>query len=191
MHADSPFADPPPTDRPQRPGCLDILQSIAIFGRQVRRTITGLIREYGLNDSELLLLWVCGETDAGGIAQNRLASSVGLSTAQVSGLVERLGNRGLIEERRSPGDRRRRLWRITETGRGVLDQVLGQLAPLTAAWQAPPAGDSQGELVRLVGNLVEAAAAVSDEDHSAPHLRVFPQGPPTAARSDAHGEEQP
>jgi hypothetical protein len=73
----------------------------------------------------------------------------------------------------------------------LLDQVLGHLAPLNAQWDERLAPGSQGDLARWVGALAQAASAVSDEDRSAPHLRVFSGHPPDAVRSVAAQEERP
>jgi DNA-binding MarR family transcriptional regulator len=154
---------------------LQLLQQIAVAGRQLRRVLTRFLGDFDLNDTELLLLWVCDGAGVEGIAQNRLADSVGLSPAQVSGLVERMGRRHLIERCTGSADRRRRLWRIGSTGRQTLGQVLARLAPAASACQlhVEPAG--WNDLVRRLAGVGDTAAKVADGSRVTQSLRVFPE----------------
>ena len=169
---------------------LRLLQQIAVAGRQLKRVLTRFLDDCDLNDTELLLLWVCHGAGVEGIAQNRLADSVGLSPAQVSGLVERMGRRNLIERYSGSADRRRRLWKISSTGRQTLGEVLARLAPADSACEmhVEPAGAH--DLVRLLARFGEAAAQVADGTRVTQKLRVFPVGDAAAAGPLKEPEEE-
>ena len=82
---------------------------------------------------EFSTLWACRERSTEGLGQKELAARLAASPAQVSGLVERLRRRGLLEGHRPDGDRRRQLWRLTSTGRARLREILADLAD----WAGP------------------------------------------------------
>jgi len=55
--------------------------------------------------------------------QSELVERLGCSAGHVSGIVERLRQRGWMTADRAAGDRRRQLWRITPAGRAALAGV--------------------------------------------------------------------
>lgn len=63
------------------------------------------------------------EADQGVSRQSNLIARLGCSPAHVSGVVERLRARGLINSERLPTDRRRQAWRITNEGRDALSRM--------------------------------------------------------------------
>jgi DNA-binding MarR family transcriptional regulator len=111
-------------------GLLRLIYWTGAAGRQLRRCLSTLAQQAGLTDCELFTIWLClGDDD--GMVQGALATALGVSPAQMSGIVERLRQRGLIEMRRQVIDRRRQVWRGTAAARQALDSLarpLGQLA---------------------------------------------------------------
>lgn len=80
-----------------------------------------LVKRVGLTGPQLVILQEItrmGEVTAGEIAQ-----AVSLSQATVTGILERMENRGLLARRRSERDKRRIMVRITRNGRQVLDDA--------------------------------------------------------------------
>jgi DNA-binding MarR family transcriptional regulator len=153
---------------------LRLLQQVAVFGRQLRQTMARLLAELDLNDTELLLLWVCGGAGKDGIAQNRLAAAVGLSPGQVSGLVDRMGRQGWIAPCERPGDRRRRLWQITPMGREARDRVLARLAPAATACEASAGAVGLDDLVQLLAGLGDEVDRTAAAERAVTTLKVFP-----------------
>ena len=88
----------------------------------------------GLNDCQLLLLWeiACREQAH---SQLELAERLGISTAQVSGVLQQLARRALIEGRRTPADRRRQVWCTTPAGRQLLDELLTRTDAAFRDWR--------------------------------------------------------
>lgn len=84
-----------------------------------------------LGESEALLLWTCARQNAA--SQRILSARLGLSTGQVSGVLEGLRRRGLLTGRRSEIDRRRQAWSITDAGRAALAKVQTSIAGDPAA----------------------------------------------------------
>ncbi len=75
------------------------------------------------SESELLVLCACQAHEASGVAQVELAEASGMSTGQISHLVERLRKEGMLQSRRAENDRRRRLWQLTEVGERRLHEA--------------------------------------------------------------------
>jgi DNA-binding MarR family transcriptional regulator len=151
--------------------------------------LAGLLADFELNDTQLLLLWACRDAGSDGIAQKRLAALAGLSTAQVSGLVERMNHRGLIAECANSGDRRRRLWSVTAAGRDRLDQILKRLTPLADQTEARLDGAESPHLVGLLDLAGQAAAEWSRDARTTANLRVFPAQPTPSDAGESRGQE--
>lgn len=137
-------------------------------GRQLRRCLDSIADAAGLSDGEVLTIWLCLAED-GGLVQGELATALGISPAQMSGIVERLRQRGLIEMHRQALDRRRQVWRGTAAGRHILDSLAEPLANLAQRLdkQLPPG--QQDSAASLGERLASAAQAWPDApDHSAP-----------------------
>lgn len=99
------------------------------------------------------MLWACREAPPAGFSQSQLAATLGISAAQVSGLVERLRRSGLLASRRAEADRRRQHWCLTPTGRARLEAILLDLAGW-AGWLDHGLGsDHSGNLGRLLDQL--------------------------------------
>jgi DNA-binding MarR family transcriptional regulator len=108
--------------------------------------LADLASDAGLSDAELLTAWLSLSEESGRI-QGDLAAAIGVSPAQMSGIVERLRKRGLIEMQRSTLDRRRQVWRGTAAARQLLEQIRPQLAQLAERIDGliPPAEQSAAE----------------------------------------------
>jgi DNA-binding MarR family transcriptional regulator len=96
--------------------------------RHLRRRLAEVAGCFDLSDTELLVLWV---STGGGRVQVELASELGMSPAQTSGMVERLHRRGLITIRRQAVDRRRQVCETTAEGLELLNRVAADLNQLS------------------------------------------------------------
>lgn len=86
-----------------------------------------------LNEAQLTLLLVCGQSPSAGVPQSQVAARLALSPAHVSARLEQLRARGLLHSHRCKTDRRRQLWRLTPAGTALVGSVLAELAE----WAAP------------------------------------------------------
>ena len=117
---------------------LRLIHWTSAASRHLRRILADIAASCELSDSELLVVWLC---QAAGRVQVELASAVGVSPAQMSGIVERLRRRGLVAMHRPAGDRRRQVWKTAAAGQVLLSQVGQPLTELAAALSksvAPP-----------------------------------------------------
>jgi MarR family transcriptional regulator, 2-MHQ and catechol-resistance regulon repressor len=135
-----------------------LVQQASSAGRALRRLLADHAAHAGLSDAELLMLWLCG--DAHGMVQGELATAVGVSPALMSGMVERLRQRSLLEMQRSLVDRRRQVWRTTAAGRQVLADLRPVLARLAEQLRAALLPGDQQTLESLCLRLLTAVDAL-------------------------------
>lgn len=139
----------------------------------MRRLLAEHAEPLGVSDGELLVVWLC-EQDSLGMVQGDLAASVGVSPAQMSGLVERLRKRGLIDMHRSAIDRRRQVWRATALGRELLVSALPLLAQLAEHVGQSLAADEQEAILVLCEKLTSTSTGPTEA--SEPCVNVLPIG---------------
>lgn len=147
------------------PGWHDTPSLIALrealeAGARVRGTVA---RRAGLSESELRSLEHLVRAPAG---PAELARLLGLTTAAVTGIVDRLESRGHVERAAHPEDRRRTALTVTASGR---DEIRGHLLPMFVALQRLDAtfdDDERDVVARYLEGAHEAFAAILGSDPS-------------------------
>lgn len=86
----------------------------------------------------------------GACSQNSLGRRTSMDVATIKGVVARLEDRGLIEKRPSPEDRRKILIDLTLEGRRTVERVLPQALEISAMTLAPLSKDEQSTFLRLL-----------------------------------------
>lgn len=129
--------------------------------RQLRRRLAAAAETAGLSDNEVLVLWLAAGV-AEGLVQGDLATAIGISPAQMSGIVERLRKRGLIRMERSPLDRRRQVWRSTPVGHEVLESLKPGLVAIAEQLDARVSPAEQQAAVALCQQLTAASSPEAD-----------------------------
>lgn len=109
-----------------------LIQQSSLCGRQLRRLLAQHIVRWNISDTEFLVLWACNQALEKGLAQNELASMLGVSAAQMSGLAYDLRDRTLVSFERNERDRRVQVLRISGMGRMLLTDILADLEPVVA-----------------------------------------------------------
>ena len=123
--------------------------------RVIRRAYESRLAPLGLNLSQASMLGFL--VDSGPMSQTQLASSLGLGRAATGSIIDALEERGLVERRRDPSDRRVWLVVVTNAGSHLSEPVLAIDRALRGDLRR---GISRSErqslaelLVRLQGNL--------------------------------------
>lgn len=147
-----------PVPKSDRADCSSHWADLARLLTLSQRSLQRLISDLGPSESEWVLLWVCSEAPAEGMPQVAFAESLGISPAQVSALVERLRERGRLESNRCPQDRRRRLWRLTDSGRQSLELASQQLAQRLAELPSPLDRDELASIRQRLESLIASLA---------------------------------
>jgi DNA-binding MarR family transcriptional regulator len=134
---------------------LGLLTQLRRVHGVMRESLGRFLAESPLHETEFLLLWQLANAPEP-LAQKQLAPSIGVSPAQVSGLLERLRAANLIVGQRDPLDRRRLCWQATATGHLFVQNVLqaGQLQ--SHLWDQAFSPAEQDELSRQL-HLLDAA----------------------------------
>jgi DNA-binding MarR family transcriptional regulator len=88
-----------------------IMQAISLHSRS-------LVKQVGLTGPQLIFLKTLDK--AGEVSAGEIAKAISLSQATVTGILERLVKRGLVNRQRSTSDKRRVLIRITPEGQKIL-----------------------------------------------------------------------
>lgn len=152
LRASEVAAELPPGDT-QADRLLRLVHFTSSASRQLRRRLVEVGAALELTDSELLVVWLCSGC---GRVQGELAGSIGVSPAQMSGLVERLRARGLVAMHRSSTDRRRQVWRTTASGQTLLATAAPHLAELAATVGEVLSADEQQAAQSLCERLSQA-----------------------------------
>jgi DNA-binding MarR family transcriptional regulator len=80
-----------------------------------------LVKRVGLTGPQLVILKEICRAEA--VSAGTIAKAVSLSSATVTGILERMENRGLVSRGRDHQDRRRVMVRATDAGRRVVDRA--------------------------------------------------------------------
>jgi DNA-binding MarR family transcriptional regulator len=137
---------------------VELIQGLSRCHRVLRVWLDERLRPWDLRDTEFWALWLCSRSAPSGVVQHELAAAAGVSEAQMSGVVERLRQNGLLIGCRSEPDRRRQYWRLTAAG----DNLLGRVCAGLGEWPADaPTAISRPEretLLELVQKLAQGLA---------------------------------
>jgi len=116
------------------PGRVDRACRQAVAGKLALRAIAVWVEAVGVSETEFRLLWLLFQQDRGdaskstALDQAELAERLAVSAAQVSGVIERLRQRELVDRVPDVSDRRRQLWRLAAAGKAMVLTVVAQVA---------------------------------------------------------------
>lgn len=116
----------------------DILRALRRITRSIDLHSRKLANTFGLTGPQLVCLRVIAQEDS--VAPSQLAREVSLSQGTITGILDRLSARQLIERKRSSQDRRVVTVHLTQAGRSLVDEApsplqerfverLGRLSP--------------------------------------------------------------
>jgi DNA-binding MarR family transcriptional regulator len=151
-----PSETPPRSTDSSAEHLLRLIHWSSAAGRQLRRQLADIAEQFELSDGELLVVWLCRDTDW---VQVELAAALGVSPAHMSGIVERLGTRGLVAMHRPSIDRRRQVWRTTDDGIAFLDRLAPRLEELAASLGDGISADDYQAASTLCQRLAEATTS--------------------------------
>lgn len=153
-----------PTDATRRRVLEDLLEELTSWGPRER---AGAFRHWLRGALSLVHLHVLTVLEAdGAMAMSRLADALDVSVASATGIVDRMEQRGLVERRREPGDRRVVLVHATHAGAAIFEDVAQERRQhLRALLDRMTDAELEGFLAGLRG-MRRARMAAPSADHA-------------------------
>lgn len=142
-------------DHPMSMEMTDLVRRLHACHRLLKSCMETALSDLEMTDTELLVLGACQSDTQRPVAQGSIVSFIGLSPAQLSALVERLRQRGWLEVRRAPGDRRKQLLCPTPAGTMQLRIAQERLAQFTRELSSRWSPDQQDSLLRGLDQLAD------------------------------------
>ncbi len=154
---------PPGSPLPHRP-FRAVGFRISTIGYAVARRFSATLRPFDLEPRQFALLRTIGFTE--GLSQQALAEETQIPPSRVVALVDELEQRGLVERRQNPEDRRAHALHVTAAG----SKLLGEAFQAAAAFERELCAGLDDEERSQLLDLLERVAATLDlplQAHSA------------------------
>jgi DNA-binding MarR family transcriptional regulator len=123
------------------------------LGYAARERAMAAYEQTGLGPYHHAVLIVLGEETRE--TQGAIADALGYDRGQLVGLLDELEERGFVERRRDPEDRRRHLVRLTPDGRQMLRRLRALAGKIEDEFLAPLSDEERASLHTLLLRLAE------------------------------------
>ena len=123
------------------------------LGFAARERALEAYEETGLGPYHHAVLIVLGEESRE--TQGAIADALGYDRGQLVGLLDELEERGFVERRRDPGDRRRHLVRLTPDGKQMLRRLRSLAGKIEDEFLAPLSDEERASLHAFLLRLAE------------------------------------
>jgi DNA-binding MarR family transcriptional regulator len=131
-----------------------------------------LALEWDLPRSEVLAVLLLHRR--GEMTMSELAEDLRAPLSTATGIGARLGRRGLVSRQRHPDDRRVIRLRLTPKGRALATRLRKHVDALVRRVQTALSDEEVGQLIVLVGKVIQAIAAPARPEEPAPPIRRIP-----------------
>jgi DNA-binding MarR family transcriptional regulator len=141
---------------------VPVIRELARCYQAFQRVSDANIRRFGLTPPQFDVVVTLGNTP--GLPFKELGSRTLITKGTLTGVVDRLATRGLVERLACPGDGRSTLVRLTAAGETMFGRVFEpHLAYLAPAFESIPAGERK-ELETRLRQLREALEKQTHDD---------------------------
>ncbi len=105
---------------------VEVLLNLIYTGDVIQTYISRHMDKYGLSATAFNVLMILSRCEDKGCPMHELSELLLVTRANITGLVDSLEKKGLVERNNVAGDRRMRLARITKAGEELLEKILPQ-----------------------------------------------------------------
>lgn len=145
----------------ERPDPLRVWLRFVRLQQRLSAAVAGELRKIGLSIPQFDVISTLTERE--GMSQQDLAERLYVTKGNVSGLIDRMVNAGMVERRPIPGDRRSHALHLTQHGRDLADRGIALQRSYVDATLGRLAADDVAELDRIVRLWREEARGWSGE----------------------------
>jgi len=154
----------------RRGTAMELLMAGAELSQVLERTVR---RRSGLSLHQFNVLRVLEAREPDSTFATDLTRALGMSSAHATTVLQQLEDRNLVQRHENPDDRRRRLVRVTDDGKGALERALPALEQLeqgvtSALGTDDESAELKAELRSIRIALRQALAAEDWEDCAGP-----------------------
>jgi DNA-binding MarR family transcriptional regulator len=142
-----------PFARPSSEAFLSILRTAAVLEHQIGE----VLRPYGITTTQYNVLRILRGAGAQGLCGREVAERLVSKVPDVSRLLDRMEDTGLIQRERDADDRRHITTRISAKGLRVLEETSPALEAAEASRFARLSPDRIRDLIDILGDLREQA----------------------------------
>lgn len=139
------------TDKPAGPGPSGFAFLLVQLGTHVARQFAEQLAPLGVEPRHVGMLTRLAANE--GMSQQAVGELIGLNPTQMVFLVDELEDRGFVERRRNPADRRSYGLFLTDSGRDMLAKVQAEARAHQAALGGPLTAAEQEQLTSLLRRL--------------------------------------
>jgi DNA-binding MarR family transcriptional regulator len=148
------------TERPERRQLAeDFVLAMRRTGSVMQLITQAAAERIGINSTDMNCLNIVALT--GAMTAGELAKATGLTTASITGVLDRLEESGFVRRERDVADRRRVIIQLNSS-RG-LREVAPVFAPMLAAWRAATARYTDDELRLILSFQLELEQVLRDQ----------------------------
>jgi DNA-binding MarR family transcriptional regulator len=141
----------------------EVVLNIVRLGENLTSRVDALVRDAGLPSPTALVVLEVLRGAGEPLLPSELARRSFLSRPTISGVLDTLERRGLIERHIHPDDRRRVLTAITPEGKAAVERVLPELHRAETEWAAGLSEKQQHSLLGLLGRMYRHVESLDEQ----------------------------
>ena len=143
----------------------ELVIALGVAAGDLGSVVEGVLREQGLNQTRWAVLRMLRGAGEHGLSHSVIAERLLMGSPDITRMVDRMEEEGLVERKRSESDRRVVLHCLTGAGRELLDRIE---EPMAAVHDGVVTALGKSAVEELVAGCERVIAAVGDGSIAAP-----------------------
>ncbi len=137
----------------------ELMLALGIAAADLGALVTKILEVHGLSHVQYNILRILRGAGESGVSHTSIMQRIAIGAPDVTRLIDRLEERGLVRRARDSEDRRRVLHRIEPRGADLLDRVGPELSILHDRIEAAMPASRMRRLVALCEEVIDLAAS--------------------------------